>query len=435
MCSLAKRSVACIFKLETFDLPPIIEITSIIVCILLSSFFSASETALTSITPARAKQLLDEKGPSSRLFSFWINHPSRIISTILIGSNLVTILASALMTIVANRFFQSTVIAIVAGLMTLIIVIFGEVTPKTMARFHAEKVAKTILPLLIAFYYLFYPLNWGLGRLTFVFLRAAGAPPKQSPFVTQKELDYLIMLADKEGTLSKDKGKYLASILEFSKTQVREIMIPREQIKAIEMDADFHKLCQYITQDGHSRYPVYSEALDQIEGFLHVKDLLKFLTQGEPQDFKLSRCLRRPYFVDESRLINQVLNEMRRNRIHLAIVRNETQTVIGMITLEDILEEIIGEIEDEHDDAITSVKSIEQGILVDSSVSIKELKSKWNIDLPLSKTYTTLNGFLIGYFGNQPLTKKTVVIFDRYAFHILSTSKGLADKVRITKVS
>jgi putative hemolysin len=254
----------------------------------------------------------------------------------------------------------------------------------------------------------------------------------------------MISIARRQGTIETDKSKILSSIFQFSKRRVKDIMIPRDKISAISVDASLVQVLDFVRQENHSRYPVFNQSLDRIVGFFHARDLFGILrshgfAQGAPTalgEFSLRTCLRRAFFVSEHSMISRVMNEMKTNRIHLAIVKDEWGNVVGLVTLEDILEEVVGEIEDEHDEHLGKpvVDLYSAGVELEGTELLVDLKSKFGIEMEPTESYSTVNGFLMHYASHQQLTAKTVVIWKNYVFSISSVKDGEVERVRITEI-
>jgi putative hemolysin len=396
-----------------------------------SFFFSGSETALTSLGEAKARQLRDRLGRRGRVLSLWIDHPKKVLTSLLIGNNLVNIGASALATNIALMLFGSAALAIVTGVMTLLVLIFGEITPKTLAREHHERLAVPILHILRPFYVLSFPLAWLLFRLTNLVSRLFGGGEKAPP-VTSEDIDYLIDLGSKFGALEGVKRELLTSVLEFSDLRVKEIMIPRTQMLALDANDDPAKALAFITEAEHSRVPVYESSIDNIIGVLHLKDILGVLAKGEAvaSDGLDTRRFARPaFFVPEVMKVSRLMKEMQRRRTHLAIVVDEFGGTSGLVTLEDVVEEIVGDIHDEHDVEERPIRMLPDGkILADAAVPLRDLEEILHVEFPDEGDYETLGGFLTATAGRVP-PPGSLVAFGGYTFLIRA-----ADEKRVSKV-
>jgi putative hemolysin len=416
----------------------------IAICFFGTSYFSLTETSLTSLSQVQAEQLASRDGFFNRAIRRWIQHPSRLLTSILVGSTACNTLAAVFATNWTHEHLQNVSLTVVSIVLTLLVLVFGEIAPKTVARAHAQPIAPYACRILLLFDFVCYPLTYIFISFVSTIVRAFGITMRDKRLVTYADLEYMVSLAGRQGTIEMDKSKILSSIFQFSKRRVKDIMIPRDKISAISVDANLVEVLDFVRQENHSRYPVYNQTLDRIVGFFHARDLFGILrshgfAQGAPSSlghFSLRTCLRRAFFVSEHSMISRVMNEMKTNRIHLAIVKDEWGNVVGLVTLEDILEEVFGEIEDEHDEHAGKpvVDLYSAGVEVEGTELLVDLKSKFGIEIEPTESYSTVNGFLMHYASHQQLTAKTVVIWKNYVFSISSVKDGEIEKVRITEI-
>ncbi len=403
-------------------------------CIIFSAFFSGSETALTSLSPSRSHQILDEGGRKARLLELWINFPNRILTTILIGNNLVNIAASALATDLANRVFQHGGVAAAIGIMTFLILIFGEVVPKTFARHNAHVIAIPIMRILYLFYYFFFPLTWLLVKFTRGVIEiTGGAASRKGPFVTEDDISYLISLGKREGVIGTEKEKLLSSIFEFSDIMVKEVMVPRTDIVALDVETPNDQIVQFLTSSRHSRVPIFQDHLDNIDGILYVKDVFKNLRKDQITIGSLKDLMRTPYYVPETKKISELLKEFQKRKLHLAIVVDEFGGTSGLATLEDILEEIVGDILDEHDvdRALVKVVGIDR-LMADARIPLRDLEDYIDVKFPEEKDYETLGGFVTDTVGKVP-KPDTQIIWGNYQFKVKDADEKKVKRVEIFK--
>ncbi len=381
---------------------PFLEFAVIGLCVLLSALFSSAETALTALSEREARQLVESGEKRYQALSLWIEQPNKVLTTILIGNNLVNILASALATVAVDKIVHDQAVAIATGLMTLLILIFGEIAPKTFAKYNHTRLAPRAIRGLRLFYLLVFPVTVLLTSLSRVMVRLVGGDVSRSgPFVTEEDISYLIDLGHREGAIEKHEEELLHSVIDFSNTTVREIMIPRTEMVAVETDVERDELVNLAINAGHSRIPVYEESIDNIVGIFYAKDLIKMPGAGKP--FQLSTSLRSPMFVPEVMSISDLLREMQRVKTHMAIVVDEYGGTSGIVTLEDILEEIVGEIHDEYDSEESQFRVLSGGkMLADGRISIHDLGEQLGVEFPESDLYETLGGFLTVRAGKLP---------------------------------
>lgn len=411
------------------------EIVILVLSFVLSGFYSGSEAALYSISVDRLKQLIEESGSSA--FEFLLNKPHAVLNTILLGNNLVNIFAASLTTQIFTRYFDNDALSISVGVTTALILIFGEITPKTLARTHAEKFAIPIIRILQINYYLFYPI---VSLITFTVKKVLGSNAQlRGNIVTKQDIEYLVQKAEEENSIDSKQIDLLNSILEFPKIKVKDIMVPRNRVSFVRQDAGFDEVIKTIRENGHSRYPVTNGDADTILGFLHVKDLA-FVNREEQESFSVAKYLKPPFFIYEHMKIQAVFDHMNRRKVHLALVQDENGLVVGIITLEDIMEEIFGEIVDEHDDEDDTVEGSQPdqkedgSVLVSGSISLRDLDNTYDIEIPLNDNYSTLTGFLLETLGNHFPENGQIIFWSGYRFLIKSVEEHQIKEVLITKV-
>ncbi len=383
----------------------IAEAIGIIFCLAISAFFSGSETALTSLTRAQAQRLVEEGGAKS--LQLWLDRPIVVLNAMLIGNNIVNITASALATDLASRLLVGTsaaswAIPVAVGGMTFLLLTFGEITPKTVAKSQNQRVAGPAMWLMRGPYYLLYPFSLFFMVLARGLMRMTGKDfDERGPFVTSEEIQYMIDLGSREGTFSEDRERLLRSVFEFPDTLVREVMVPRTDMEVISDSMDFDQIIQILLRCGHSRIPVYSGTIDDITGLFYSKDVIGLLASGIK--FELGEHLRTPYFVPESRRIADLLADFQRQRIHMAIVVDEFGGTSGLITIEDIIEEFFGDIQDEYDVEPSQLTVIDDHrVRADARISIYEIEEHFDVELPEHPDYESLGGFLLSQSGSVP---------------------------------
>jgi len=384
---------------------------SLLVGLLLAAFFASAETALTSLGEARVRHLIDTGGWRGSLLRLWQKHPERILSTLLLGSTLANVALGSLTAVIADDLGLGRSIAIITGITTVVLLALGEITPKTFAKRYASGTALALMPIVALFYWLLYPISWALVQIPRGLSRAMGIRPPTMESVTSQELEYLIEQGARHGSLDKTKERLLSSVLAFTEALVKEIMIPRTQVVALEEGASFEEVTKLIEETELSRIPVYRNSLDEVVGILYVKLLLIDMRKGiDPAKFQLTRYLRPPFFVPEVMKVSKLLTEMQRRKTHLAIVVDEFGGTSGIVTLEDVVEEIVGEIHDESDVEEKRIKVLSDGVvLADGSVPLRELEDHLGVEFPEGGDYETLGGFLTATAGRVPPAGSLVV--------------------------
>ncbi len=415
--------------------PELTDILLILGCLALSAFFAASETALTALGTAKTRQIVEASGGRHSL-RVWLRAPERVLTSLIIGGTFANVGASAIATDLVSRFGVHFAVALSTGAITLALLTFGEITPKTAAKAHSERIARLVMPVVVVVQALLYPLAIVFVEIAHLSIRVFGAEAKpKRPAVTSEEIEYLIGLGSKEGVLDKVKQELLTSVLDFSNLIVKETMLPRTRMVAIEKEAPANELIRVINESTHSRIPVYQGTIDNIVGILHVKDLVSDLMASEPwpADFRLDKYVRPAFFVPEVMKISRLLREFQRRRTHLAIVVDEFGGTSGLVTMEDVIEEIVGEIDDEYDVREKPVKTISAGVfLADGAVPLRELEPHLGIEFPEGGDYETLGGFLTATAGKVP-PAGSVIVWRGITFTVRASDEKRVTKVEISK--
>lgn len=401
--------------------------------VILSAVFSGSEAALISIPAKRVKQLIEEGGSRAKAFQFLSEKPSEILTTILIGNNFVNIFVASLATTIAQRYLESDAISYSVGITTVLILIFGEIIPKTFARNHSERLALPIIRILQICYFLMFPIV-KIFMIVIEIILGNNAQLAER-LVTKDDIEFLVNEAEKEKSIDSKQIDLLTSILEFPMIKVKDIMVPRVKVHAIKKDASFKEIISVVKEVGHSRYPVMEEDLDSTVGFLHIKNL-SFVEPEEREAFKVEEHLNEEFFVYEHMKIQSVFDHMNRKKVHLALVKDENGLVVGIVTLEDIMEEIFGEIQDEHDDEDEGIPKIaasrlEEGLVVPAEITLRDLKNEYEIDIPLNDNYSTLRGFLLDMLGNHFPKEGNILFWEGLSFNLLKVSDNEIEEVKI----
>jgi CBS domain containing-hemolysin-like protein len=397
-----------------------------------SAFFSSAETALTALGEARVQALIDSGRRRARLLRLWQKHPDGILSALLLGNTLVNVGLGALTALIADEMGASHAVALLTAATTIIILLFGEITPKTFAKAHASGYAVFIMPFVALTYWVLFPLAWLFVQLPRAISKAAGVPQSNRESVTSRELEYLIELGARQGSIDKVREQLLSSVLAFTEVLVKEIMIPRTQVVALEESASFDETLRLVTESELSRIPVYRTSLDEIVGILYVKSLLKDVKRGIEGQFQLSSYLRKPFFVPEVMKVSKLLTEMQKERTHLAVVVDEFGGTSGIVTLEDVVEEIVGEIHDESDIEDKKIKVLPDGvILADAQISIRDLENHLGVEFP-SGDYETLGGFLTATAGRVP-PAGSLVVWGGLTFTVKAADDRRVQKVEIAR--
>ncbi len=408
-------------------------IIGLLVSLLIAAGSAAAETALTSISHIRMRNLAEEGDQKARRIRRILEHPDTFLSTILVVSNLSVITASTLATIIAVDIDFSFSEVISTILLSIIVLIFCEITPKTAAVQNPERVARFLLrPVEVISAMLKYVVI-ALTAITSGMLRAFGVDSRRrGPFLTEDELRLMVEVGEEEGVLEEEEREMIHNVFDLGDTFAREVMVPRIDMVTVEADDSLEDATQIITQGGFSRIPVYDDTINDIIGVLYAKDLLRVLASGETPQKIRQLPLRSVYFVPESKRLDDLLHEMQRQRVHIAIVVDEYGAVVGLVTIEDLVEEIIGDIKDEYDKEEQIFERVsETEFLVDAKISVDELNDLIDADLP-AEDYDTLGGFVYTQLDKIPAVGD-VVVYKDLTITVLGTKGRRVTKVKIVR--
>ncbi len=419
-----------------------ITVPAFLTLLALSALFSGSETALTSMTKLRVKRLFSDGDPAYKKLESWLEDPNRYLVTILVGNNIVnvgvSILASAIFTRLLGRLGwehnQAVGGGIAFGVVTFLLLVFGEITPKTYAKQHAVRISQLVISPLDVFYRLFSPFILAFLVLSNLTIRLLGGERvDEVPMVTAEDVRTLIEVSEKEGLLDEEEREMIHHIMDFGDTIVRETMTPRVDMQAFDVNTPFDEVRRAVVEGGHSRIPVYEGDIDSIIGVLYAKDLLaSWDNVGE--EWSVRDTLRPALFIPKNKKVNDLLQTFRKERTHLAIVVDEYGCTAGIVTIEDILEEIVGDIQDEHDQEPPEYQVSKDGtITANAKLDVDILREKFGIDLALPEAeFESLGGFITTYLGDLP-SVGDLVEYDNIEMTILDADDRRIKRVRIVR--
>jgi putative hemolysin len=371
--------------------------------------------------------IISRGGSAARLIQKWIREPNRVLVSILIGNNCANIAASSLLTIWADKRYPGHLTWIVV-IFTVSVIIFSEITPKLIARQFGPLLAPYAMLFLSVFLIVLGPAVWIIQKLSegITFLSGMTGRDLRAP-ISEEELTHTIELATKEGGIDRETGAVLSNLIDFPDRIARDVMTPRNKVQAISIRWGQDEVLKFVAGDGHSRYPVIRNSLDEVVGSVLVKDLLAHLQRSSAGSW--TRAVRRPYFISELAPLGSVLRDMKRWGTHMALVRNETGVITGLLTLEDLIEEIVGEIRDEHDDPADAGSDRAMGgpKIATGEMPLIDFNDRFNVSIPLDANYSTLNGYLLSRMGGVLPVAGTLVIDEDITFRIHSVSdSGIA---------
>jgi putative hemolysin len=412
-----------------------IMIVAFLILIMLSAFFSSAETSFMAVSKIRIKTLAEEENSRrAQLVQKLLDNNEQLLSTILVGNNLVNIAASSLTTSFVISIFgnEGIGVALATGFVTLMILIFGEITPKTLASNNAEKFVLAFAPIISFFRIVFMPIVFILNVFTHIMMKAFGDLSSTGPTVTQEDLKTIVNVSHEEGVLEDDERKMLHNIFAFGETEIKEIMTPRIHVEDVKDDISYDELIDFLKNCQFSRIPVYrNEDSDDIVGVLNIKDLL--LADVDQEQFDIKNYMREPYFVYEFNQISDVFESMRKDHVTLAVVLDEYGVMSGIVSLEDIVEEIVGGIDDEYDQEDDDVVALaDNQFLLDGSLDIDEVNEECGTSFE-SEEFESIGGLVLGAVGGVPEINQKVVI-DNGLFVIEKIEKNRIETLRLTVI-
>ncbi len=422
------------------DIPIHILIGSIVGLVILSAFFSGSETSLTSASKPRMHNLAKTGKKNAKIFEYLFKNKELLICTILFANNLVNVLASALATKILIELTNTDGILYATIIMTLMILVFGELIPKTLALSKADNYALKIAPFMKFLVILLYPLTITLNFLVSILLKLVGV--NYSSFkkeeISEKREEELRGAIDLHGQDSSgDEKNMLKSILDLDEITVGSIMVPRKDIFSLPAKINYNDLIEKLDESPHSRIPVWEKNPENIIGVFHVRRLLS-LKKADPKNFNIKSLCQKPWFIPESTKLDNQLMEFKKKKEHFSIVVDEYGEFLGIVTLEDIIEEIVGDIDDEQDvlkisKKLRGIKPLSSSsFLVKGDVNIRDLNKELNINLPISNNISTVAGLVLYESRIIPKAKQVFSFFD-LKFEILAKSNNQLKLIKITK--
>lgn len=405
------------------------QIIVLIILLVLSGIFSASETALMSLSKIRIRHMVDENIKGAALVNRLVGNPNKLLSAILVGNNVTNIAASAIATSIAIDFFGHTGVGIATGIMTLLVLIFGEITPKSMAARNSEKVSLKVARFISVITKLLSPIITILMYITNVIVGIFGGKmDKDQPFITEEELRAMVDVSHEEGVLEGEEKEMIYNVFEFGDSQVKDIMVPRTDIASINIDSSYEEVINKFKEEHFSRIPVYQESIDNIVGTLYVKDLL--LSESTGEDFSVKKYLREPYYTYEFKKITELFEEMRKKRVAMAVVLDEYGGTAGIVTMEDLVEEIVGDIGDEYDELENEIEVVKEDEYVVHGTTKIELVNDMIGTSIESEDFDSIGGFVIGQLGRFPVEGETVE-YNNIKFIVEDVDRNRVKKMRI----
>jgi CBS domain containing-hemolysin-like protein len=403
------------------------------VLIALSGFFSGLEVALVGVSKSKVAQLLKDGKKGSKALHKLKTNPSWMMSSVNLGNNLVNVGASALATSVAIQFFGNDGLGIAIGVMTFLILVFGEITPKTYCNANSAKIALRYAPVLLVFSYVFYPVVKFFEIITKGVVKITGSSYLPPP-ITEEEIKGVIDQGLAEKALEKDEMELVHGALKFDDTVIRSVMTPRTKMFTLNSKTLLFEALPLINQNGFSRIPIYGASKDDIVGFVHVRDVLKEL-ENDNKMKSMEQMARKPVFASQEKRVSDLLKEMKGRKTHMAIVVDEHGGVEGLVTLEDLIEEIVGEIEDESDPVKPTVyeRIDKDTIITTGDIEIDEINEIFKTNVPEGDDYASLNGLLHEKLQDIPQAGDKIEV-DDLRIVVEKVLKNVPQKIRIEKI-
>ena len=412
-------------------------IITLFILLVLSAFFSSAETCLTTVNKMRMKSMADEKVKNARIVLKLIENQTKMLSAILIGNNIVNLTASSLTTSFAIQIAQksgfsemtSIITGAATGILTVLILIFGEIVPKTLATMSAEKLALTYAKPVYAVTTLLAPVAFLMNQISKGLLIILRIDTKKQPAITENELRTIVDVSHKEGVIESEERQMITNVVDFGDSLAKDVMVPKMDVAFANVKLSYNELVECYSVDKFTRMPVYSESRDNVVGIINLKDL--FFYQGSKKDFSIADVMREPYFTYEYKKISELFFEMKKKSIPMAIVLDEYGSTAGMLTIEDLIEEIVGEIRDEYDaneeDEITKLD--DENYILLGVAKLDDIDKISGIKIE-SEDYDSIAGHVINLLDHFPQAGESVS--DQFArYTVLEAEKNHIDKVKL----
>lgn len=410
------------------DTTSIGQLIILIVLLMLSAFFSSAETAFTTTSRIRMRTLSESGNKKAARVLTITDDMHKMLSAILIGNNIVNLSASSIATTLAIQFFGNVGAGIATGILTLLILIFGEISPKTLATIYADQIALAYSSIIYGLMYILTPVIFIVNQLSMGFLKLLRVNPNpEKTAMTEEEFKTIVDVGHETGVLENSERDMINNMFDFGDSQAKEIMIPRIDMTFAKLDSTYEELIEIFREDKFTRLPVYEDNTDNVIGIINMKDLLLC---EDKLHFHVCDYIREPYFTYEHKNISELFLEMRQNSINIAIVLDEYGVTAGMITLEDLLEEIVGEIRDEYDadEEDPIVKINDREYYVQGSMNLEDLCDELNLPFS-SEDYETFGGYLIGLLDHVPEINENIITDEDILLRVEKMDKNRIEKI------
>lgn len=411
----------------------------LVILVILSAFFSSAETALTTMNKLRLRTLMEEGSKNAAIAMKLVQNPGKLLSTILIGNNIVNLSASSLSTVFAtNLCIQagtpipvSTAVGIATGVITLVVLLFGEILPKTLATRYSEKLSLAYARIIYALTIILTPLIFIVNLLSSGVLKLLRADKKVKTQMTENELLTFIDVSHEQGVIEQEEHEMITNVVDFGDSMAKDVMVPRIDIVFASVDSTYEELTQLFKEEKYSRIPVYETSKDNVIGIVNLKDL--FCYDKDPKDFVLRNFLREPFYTYEYQKTSELMLKMKDQSFNIAIVLDEYGATAGLITLEDLLEEIVGEIRDEYDDEEDDIQKVsDDEYIVTGSAKLDDINDILGTAFE-SDDYDSIAGHLINELEHIP-TEGESIDLNGYRFRIDRMDKNRIDQIHVYRI-
>lgn len=408
-----------------------IQLVCLVVLIGMSAFFSSAETSMVTVNRIRIMSLAEEENKRAKMLLKVIDDSGKMLSAILIGNNIVNILASALATLLATKWFGNSGVGVATGLVTLLVLVFGEITPKTLATVNSEKIALAYASIIYCLMKVLTPVIFIVNKLARGVLRLLRVDPDaKTDTMTENELRTIVDVSHEDGVIESEERQMVCNVLDFGDSLAKDVMVPRVDMIFAHVNSTKEELIEIFKKEKFTRLPVYEETTDDVIGIINMKDLLLY---DNSMEFHIKDILREAFFTYEYKKTSELMMEMRKDAINIAIVLDEYGATAGLVTLEDLLEEIVGEIRDEYDeDEENLIQKVEENqYLIEGSMKLDDVNDALGLSLH-SEDYDSLGGLIIELLDRLPEEHESVTTEDGIFLKVEKIDKNRIDTVRMT---
>lgn len=413
------------------DTDGVIQCVSLVLLLALSAFFSSAETALTTVNRMKLRSLADDGNKRAQTTLKLLERPAKMLSTVLVANNVVNISASSLATTFALSIWGNNSVAIVTGVLTLLILIFGEITPKSFASLYSENISLAYGGIILFITKILTPVIYIIDRLSNGLLKLfhIDADTARSA-MTEYELRTIVDVSHEDGVIASEERQMIYNVVDFGDSLAKDIMIPRVEMSCVSIDASYHELKEVFFEEKYTRIPVYEDSTDNIVGIINMKDVLFY---EDLELFGIRNLMREANFTFEYKKTSELMMEMRENSISMTIVLDEYGAAVGLVTLEDLLEEIVGEIRDEFDEDEKDLIQMldDHEYLVEGSMKLDDINDALGLEL-YSEDYDSIGGLIIEKLDEIPEAGESVELEDGTLLQVMEMDKNRIDKVKMT---